>query len=179
MSSIEHARTALLSQLDLAWPSDNADRWLAVKRIVTQQPDPFSRERYATHVTVQAVVVYNELVLLHRHKKWGIWLCPGGHVDDDETAADAAVREVCEETGLDARHWQGGPLVVDVDVHEIPDGHTHYDVRYLMQGDGAPPDPEDGESGDAEWASWPDALRRGDESLRRSLKLAFAVVSAR
>jgi 8-oxo-dGTP diphosphatase len=31
----------------------------------------------------------------------GQWCVPGGHIDPNETAADAVVREVKEETGLD------------------------------------------------------------------------------
>ena len=31
----------------------------------------------------------------------GVWCLPGGHVDQEETARDAVIREVKEETGLD------------------------------------------------------------------------------
>ncbi|MFY1633651.1 NUDIX domain-containing protein [Solwaraspora sp. WMMB335] len=34
------------------------------------------------------------------HRKIGLWLYPGGHVDPNETPAEAAVREVVEETGV-------------------------------------------------------------------------------
>ena len=40
-------------------------------------------------------------MLLVNHKKLGVWLYPGGHVEDDETPDGAVVREVKEETGLD------------------------------------------------------------------------------
>jgi hypothetical protein len=34
------------------------------------------------------------------HPRMKVLACPGGHVEDDETAAQAAVREIEEETGL-------------------------------------------------------------------------------
>ena len=39
---------------------------------------------------------------------YGRWTLPKGHLERDETAADAAIREVLEETGV---HGQLGPLV--------------------------------------------------------------------
>ncbi len=38
--------------------------------------------------------------LLH-HVKAGVWLYPGGHIDPNEDPAQAAVREVREETGVE------------------------------------------------------------------------------
>lgn len=37
------------------------------------------------------------------HPRLGAWLPAGGHVERDENAAEAALREVTEETGLTAR----------------------------------------------------------------------------
>ena len=39
-------------------------------------------------------------VLLARHAEGDVWVMPGGAVEPEETPADAAVREVWEETGL-------------------------------------------------------------------------------
>ena len=42
----------------------------------------------------------NKKVLLVRHKKYNKWLQPGGHIEENETPEEAAVREVYEETGI-------------------------------------------------------------------------------
>lgn len=48
------------------------------------------------------LVVHDCQVLLVKHKKLGIWLAPGGHIDDWELPHQAAEREVFEETGIHA-----------------------------------------------------------------------------
>lgn len=53
-----------------------------------------------------AVVIRNGRVLLVRRRNEpdaGLWGFPGGHVDLGETALEAAVRELREETGVIAR----------------------------------------------------------------------------
>lgn len=40
-------------------------------------------------------------ILLLRHSEGGVWVAPGGSVEPHERPADALVREVWEETGLD------------------------------------------------------------------------------
>lgn len=50
--------------------------------------------------TVAVFVVHNNHVLLHPHKKLGLWLPPGGHIDAPELPDEAAVREVHEEAGI-------------------------------------------------------------------------------
>ncbi len=39
-------------------------------------------------------------ILLVKHHLWDKWVQPGGHIEDDETPEEAAVREVFEETGV-------------------------------------------------------------------------------
>jgi 8-oxo-dGTP pyrophosphatase MutT (NUDIX family) len=106
-------------------------------------------------------------VILHRHKKLGIWVQPGGHIDDGEMPWEAACREATEETGLPVTLWR--PDVCHVDVHPGPRGHTHYDVRYLVVAPPLDPSPPADESQDVWWFSWDDALARAEEALRPAL----------
>lgn len=52
------------------------------------------------HFTASAIVRRDDMVLLLWHTKLGMWLYPGGHVEENETPDDAILREVKEETGL-------------------------------------------------------------------------------
>ncbi len=53
------------------------------------------------HFTASAIVFDDaERVLLVHHNKVGQWLYPGGHIDPNEDPAQAAQREVLEETGV-------------------------------------------------------------------------------
>lgn len=52
-----------------------------------------------------AVIILNDKnqVLLQKRADVGLWGIPSGHVEIGETVADAAVREVKEETNLDVK----------------------------------------------------------------------------
>ena len=87
-----------------------------------------------THVTASGIVVGRRGTVLHRHKKLGIWMQPGGHIDPGEGPDDAALREATEELGLAVAHPAAGPLLIHLDVHEAAHAHTHLDLRYLLLG---------------------------------------------
>ncbi len=54
------------------------------------------------HFTASAIVFdATGRVLLIHHVEAGVWLYPGGHIDPNEDPAQAAVREVNEETGVE------------------------------------------------------------------------------
>jgi 8-oxo-dGTP pyrophosphatase MutT (NUDIX family) len=128
----------------------------AFRVAMTTLSDPCSESADTTHVTASAIVVGPEGLLLHRHKRLGIWLQPGGHIDSGEDPADAALRETFEETGVVAQHYARKPLLVHLDVHPGPKGHTHLDLRFLLWGTGAP-NPGEGESPDVRWFPWAEA----------------------
>ena len=126
---------------------------------------PFDEHADATHVTSSAIVTGPRGVLLHLHRRLGMWLQPGGHIDEGETPEDAAVREVLEETGIACTD----PVLVHVDVHPGPKGHTHLDLRYLFSGVDADPCPPAEESQDVLWFGWDDAIAIADPGLRGAL----------
>ena len=61
---------------------------------------PFDEDASPIHVTGSAIVTGERGVVLHLHKRLGIWLQPGGHIDSGETPWQAALHETREETGL-------------------------------------------------------------------------------
>lgn len=141
-------------------------------------PDPFCEHADPVHLTASGIVVSERGVLLLKHRRLGIWVQPGGHIDAGETPWDAALREVREETGLQvslrsAPDHQGIVPVDHVDVHPGPRGHTHLDLRYLMDagrhGASLDPRPLPGESQEVEWLEWGAAIERADPGLKGAL----------
>lgn len=79
--------------------------------------------------------------MLHRHRKLGLWLPPGGHVEPDEIPDEAAVREVLEETGVAIELLGERALDIDeprqlvrprgVQLERIAPDHDHIDLIYF------------------------------------------------
>ena len=135
---------------------------------------PYDEHADPVHVTGSAIVVGRRGVVLHLHKRMGLWLQPGGHIDPGESPADAALRESVEETGLPLlRHPDAGPRLVHVDAHDGPKGHFHLDVRFRIE---APTDddpiPPAGESPDCRWFAWDEAIAIADPGLAGYLRSA-------
>ncbi len=55
------------------------------------------------HFTVTTFVSMQGATLLHWHRKVGLWLPPGGHIEPNEDPLQAAHREALEETGIAVR----------------------------------------------------------------------------
>jgi ADP-ribose pyrophosphatase YjhB (NUDIX family) len=163
----------LRAQLRAHEPIDAAERRSLRRtlRMLDWLPEPLDEHADPVHVTGSAIVRDDDdRVLLHRHKRLGIWLQPGGHLEPGEMPWDGAVRETHEETGVVGTHADEVPTLVHVDVHEGPRGHVHLDLRYLLHADGATVfAPAAGESLDIAWCTGPEALERSDDSLRSAL----------
>ncbi len=107
--------------------------------------DITSRQHFAGHVTAGALLLDREQrYLAIHHKQLEKWLCPGGHLEPDETdPAQSALRELIEETGIapagigrDPR-WSSMP--VEIDHHPIPENskkaepaHSHWGFLYVF-----------------------------------------------
>jgi 8-oxo-dGTP pyrophosphatase MutT (NUDIX family)/GNAT superfamily N-acetyltransferase len=129
---------------------------------------PFDEHADPAHVTASALVTGDRGVVLHRHKRLGLWLQPGGHIDPGEDPPDAALREAREETGLPVE--LAGRDIVHVDVHPGPRGHVHLDVRYLVHAAPVEPSPPQGESQDVAWFTWRDAIGIAEPGLEGALR---------
>jgi len=53
-------------------------------------------------LTAAGILIHEGKVLLIKHKKLGVWLAPGGHIELNEMPHQAAEREFWEETGVRA-----------------------------------------------------------------------------
>lgn len=114
------------------------------------------------HLTASMVVLdmrFDRVLLVH-HNATGKWVFPGGHVDPNETPAEAAVREVLEETGvraaIDGRPvvklpgmtWHPSPwITAEIPAPAKPDrpgkpaepAHTHVDMLFIGTADSNAP----------------------------------------
>jgi 8-oxo-dGTP pyrophosphatase MutT (NUDIX family) len=164
-----HVGDGLARSLAAHRPRDARERWSLDRgrALLAWLASPLDETADPTHVTGSAVVLDDGgRVLLHRHKRLGIWLQPGGHLEPGESPPQAAVRETREETGVLASHPGGGPTLVHVDLHEGPRGHVHLDLRYLLLASADEPlAPAAGESPEVAWCSAEEAVRRGYASL--------------
>jgi len=152
------------------------DRFLAELRRLGA---PWDRDADPVHVTASALIVGHRGVVLHRHRRLGRWMQPGGHLEYLEAPSQGALRESEEETGLAVVHPPDGPRLVHLDVHTASAGHTHLDLRYLVIGDGSDPAPPPGESPDVRWCTWEEAFALADEALAGALVVAGALWAER
>jgi HAD superfamily hydrolase (TIGR01509 family) len=132
---------------------------------------PFDRDGGLVHVTGSGLVWGPRGTVLLVHKKLGIWVQPGGHIEAGEAPGDAALRETTEETGLLLHHPDGGPHLVHLDVHPAAQDHLHLDLRFLLLCDNdADPAPAPGESQRVEWFTVHEAVGVADEGVVDGLR---------
>lgn len=161
-------------------PVDDRERE-SIEKFVKMAPvltDPFNENADLVHITASAIVVSDtgDKVALHMHKRLNMWLQPGGHIEAGETAAQGALREAEEETGLPVRHESDGGLFVHVDVHAGPKGHTHLDVRYMVRAPDVALAPAAGESQEVRWFDWDEAEAIADVGLLGGLRATKALL---
>lgn len=110
----------------------------------THFPDVLTRENPIAHVTVSAFVVNKKRthVLMAYHNIYDSWAWTGGHADGESDFLAVALREVKEETGVDAVALQTEPISIEqlsVQAHikrgKFISEHLHMNVTYLVEAD--------------------------------------------
>ncbi len=79
-------------------------------------------------------------VFIVYHKKSGLWISPGGHIDEGETLLEALNREIDEELGVkDLFKEAPTPFLLTITriENKVQSCKTHYDVWYLVPTDGS------------------------------------------
>jgi 8-oxo-dGTP pyrophosphatase MutT (NUDIX family) len=137
--------------------------WVSLRLVDVELPSGSRFEHYAVRIPREAAAVVavdpaRGVLLLWRHRfitdSWG-WEVPGGEIDPGETPAEAAVREMLEETG-----WRPGPFRDSISWHPMP---GRVDQRFhAFLADGATHEGERAETDEAERIEWlsPDQVRR-------------------
>ena len=107
--------------------------------------DIFTRENALAHMTASAWVVNpaRDKVLMAYHNIYDSWSWLGGHADGDTDLLRVALREVTEESGIQAvRPLSASPFSVEsltVDGHikrgQYVSSHLHLNVTYLLEAD--------------------------------------------
>lgn len=112
-----------------------------------------------------AYIVHGGRILLVDHKKVGLWLPVGGHIELDEDPDEAMAREISEECGLEVEivsekpefAGAGKPLFRPrfMDIHKYGDGspHQHINLVYFAKAQSDKCVLQEGEHNDIKWFS--------------------------
>lgn len=113
-----------------------------------QKAEITSRKEFRGHITCGAIIIgKGGRLLMINHRSLERWLFPGGHLETaDVSLRAAALREIAEETGVDATSLSApaaefAALPIQIDCHMIPanprkaePAHRHFDFRFVFEG---------------------------------------------
>ncbi|WP_226951945.1 NUDIX hydrolase [Pyrobaculum calidifontis] len=136
-------------------------------------------------IVASGVLIRDGKVLLVKHPKLGVYIYPGGHVEEGETPIEAVEREFREETGLAVEVMGARRGIRDENVIERPlpivileetvkypnEVHIHFDLVYLVREVG-------GSLVNGVWVDLAEVERISTyPNVRQVIKLAASVIS--
>jgi len=147
------------------------------------------------HFTATGIVFnQNGEILMIKHKKLGVWLPPGGHIDENELPNQAVLREIFEETGVRVKvvtaaqdmgvpaHPYELPLPLEILLEDIEgDGlHNHIDMIYLCTAEDSVLQPQENEIDGIGWFA-PAAVLELDtfDNVRSTVQKAVRLMEKR
>ena len=107
-------------------------RWVASGQPLFRTVPP---ETPPKHLVVYFVPVdtASGCLLLGDHRKSGLWLPPGGHVEDGEDPRQAVIREAREELGMEAGRETGEPFFLTVTPTIGPNSHLDVSLWFVLR----------------------------------------------
>ncbi len=113
-------------------------------------------------------------VFFGHHKKSGLWLSPGGHIDKGESFLEALNREINEELGIkDFFKEKPAPFLLTVtNIDRDPrQCKKHFDVWHLMETDGSNFDIDMTEYHETKWLTIAEAKEITDAANKAALRV--------
>ena len=127
-----------------------------------EKGDPTRDERKESHFCVY-FLPYNakaNKVFIVRHKKSGLWLSPGGHIDKGAILHQTLEREMREELGVEYHtpsNTQPFLLTITPIENAVQSCKVHYDVWYGIPTDGSDFNIDPKEFHETRWLTIPEA----------------------
>lgn len=87
------------------------------------------------HLVSYFALLDGDHILLVDHRKAGLWLPSGGHVEPDEHPADTVRREIQEELSVEADFIHPQPLFLTVQHTVGASQHTDVSLWFALRGD--------------------------------------------
>lgn len=110
-------------------------------------------------------------VFLGHHIKSGLWLPPGGHIEENESPSQTVIREAQEELGIELN--QKDMKLIDLSVTDITlkkySCQRHYDIWYLIPMRSTELNPSNKEFHSGEWMSVMKAVNHLEDAEQKSV----------
>jgi 8-oxo-dGTP pyrophosphatase MutT (NUDIX family) len=95
----------------------------------------------------------NKKVFIVHHKKSGLWIAPGGHIDQGEILLETLNREIKEELGVKNAFKETMPFLLTITPikNKVQPCKMHYDVWHLFHTNGSNFNIDSAEFHDTKW----------------------------